>query len=162
VVTGSERKRTHGRALAPGIYGTIICGSVLVAVDPTGSIGHVVVVVVVTVLVYWLAERYSELLAARMRGQRVTRAQLRSTLRTGWPMVQASYTPLLVLIGAGLLGADTATAIPAAVFYTTALLFVLGWLAGRRGGQSGWGLAGTVTFVGGLGILMVILKLALH
>lgn len=47
--------------------------------------------------------------------------------------------PLLVLIGAGVLGADTATAVSAAVFYTTALLFVLEWLAGRRGGQSGWG-----------------------
>jgi hypothetical protein len=162
VVTGNEGKRTHRRALAPGIYGTIICGSVMVAVDPTGSIGHVVAVVVVTVLIYWLAERYSELLARRMRGERVSATELRSTLRTGWPMVQASYTPLLVPIGAGLLGADTATAVSAAVFYTTALLFVLGWLAGRRGGQSGWGLVGTETFIGGLGIVMVILKLALH
>jgi hypothetical protein len=162
VVTGNETRLTHGRALAAGIYGTIICGSVIVAVDPSRSIGHVTVTVVVTVLVYWLAERYSELLAARMRGERVTWAQLRGTLRAGWPMVQASYTPLLVLIGAGLLGADTATALSAAAFYTAALLFVLGWRAGRRGGQSGWGLAGTVAVVGGLGIVMVILKLALH
>jgi len=134
----------------------------MIAVDQHATIGHVVVTVLVTVLVYWLAERYSELLATRMRGARITLAQIGNSLRAGWPMVQASYTPVLVLIGAGLLGADTATAISIAVFYTSALLFFLGWLAGRRGGQAGWALAGTVAFVGGIGLIMVILKLALH
>ena len=35
-------------------------------------------------------------------------------------------------------------------------------IAGRRNAQAGWALAGTVAFVGGLGVVVVLLKLALH
>jgi positive regulator of sigma E activity len=156
------RSLEKDRALAPGIYGTIICGSVLAAVDQQGPVWRVVVSVLVTVLVYWLAERYSELLAAHARGERVTRVQLTESLRAGWPMVQASYTPLLVLVVAKLLGATTATAISIAVFSTAALLVGLGWLAGKRSGQSGWALTVTVAFAGGLGLVIIALKYALH
>jgi hypothetical protein len=154
---------TPGRAddLAPGIYGTVISASVLAALDDQKPIWTAVVTVVVTVLVYWLAERYSVLLAAHMREER-TVDQVRAILRHGWMMVEASYTPVVVLIVAGLLGATTRTAITAALYYTTGLLLVLGWMAGRRGGQSGLALAGTVAFVGGLGVVVVMLKFALH
>jgi hypothetical protein len=154
---------TPGRAddLAPGIYGTVICASVLVALDERKPIWTAVLTVVVTVLVYWLAERYSVLLAAHMRQER-TVDQVRAILRHGWMMVQASYTPVLVLIAAWFLGASTRTAIAAALYYTTGLLLVLGWMVGRRGGQTGLALAGTVSFVGGLGVVIVMLKFLLH
>jgi hypothetical protein len=148
--------------LAPGIYGLVISASVLAASDPDRSIWHVMVTLVVTVFVYWLAERYSLLLAVQVHGEGVTLRQVADVLRRGWRMVEASYTPVLVLVGAWLLGASTAEAIAAAVYYTTGLLIALGWLIGRRTGQTGWALAGTMAFVGALGFIIVVLKLALH
>lgn len=148
--------------LAPAIYGTVICASVLAAVDPQGSIRHAVLTVVVTVFVYWLAERYSLLLAVHVHGEGITLRQVADVLRRGWRMVEASYTPVLVLLAARLLGASTADAVAAALFYTTGLLVALGWLIGRRTGQSGWALAGTMVFVGALGAIIVLLKFALH
>jgi len=52
----------------------------------------------------------------------------------------------------------TATAISAAVFYAAALPVALGWAAGKRSGQSGRPLVGTVVFAGGLGLVIVALK----
>jgi hypothetical protein len=97
-----------------------------------------------------------------VRGEATTDRQISDVLRRGWRMVEASYTPVFVLIGAWLLGASTATAILAALYYTTGLLVTLGWLAGRRTGQSGWALAGTVSFVGALGVVVIGLKFTLH
>jgi hypothetical protein len=151
----------HTEDMAPGIYGTVISASVLAAVDETEPIWTVVVTVMVTVLVYWLAERYSVLLAVHMRGSGATVAASR-VLRQGWRMVEASYTPVLVLVLAWALGASVAAAITASLYYTTGLLIALGWLAGRRNGQTGWALIRTMAFVGALGVIIVTLKLTLH
>jgi hypothetical protein len=151
----------HTEDMAPGIYGTVISASVLAAVDETEPIWTVVVTVMVTVLVYWLAERYAMLLAVHMRGQSTT-AGLGQVLRQGWRMVEASYTPVLVLVLAWSLSGSVATAIEASLYYTTALLIALGWLAGRRNGQSGWALVRTMAFVGALGVIIIALKLTLH
>jgi hypothetical protein len=151
----------HTEDMAPGIYGTVISASVLAAVDETEPIWTVVVTVVVTVLVYWLAERYSVLLAVHMRGDGAT-VPARRVLRQGWRMVEASYTPVLVLVLAWALEGSVAAAISAALYYSTGLLIALGWLAGRRNGQSGWALVRTMAFVGSLGVIVVALKLTLH
>jgi len=154
---------TAGRHdLAPGIYGTIISGSVLAAVDDGQSVWTVAFAMFVTVLVYWLAERYSELLAAHVRAELITIGEIKRAARVGWPMVEATYTPVLVLAAVGLLGGGTPAAVTVALFYTAGLLVALGWVAGRRNGQSGLALVATVAFAGGLGIVMVLLKFALH
>ena len=155
-------KAGQADVLAPAIYGTVISASVLAAVDEHEPIWHAVVTVIVTVFVYWLAERYSLLLAVRVRGEATTLQQIRDVLRRGWRMVQAAYTPVLVLMGSWLLGTSTAVAISAALYYTVGLLTAVGWLAGRRNGQAGWALAGTMAFVGALGAAIVLLKFALH
>jgi hypothetical protein len=147
--------------MAPGIYGTVISASVLAAVDESKPIWTVVVTVMVTVLVYWLAERYSVLLAVHMDG-RDSSAPVGLILRQGWRMVEASYTPVLVLVFAWALNGSVPAAITAALFYTTGLLIALGWLAGRRNGQAGWALVRTMAFVGSLGVVIVALKLTLH
>jgi hypothetical protein len=151
----------HAEDMAPGIYGTVISASVLAAVDETEPIWTVVVTVMVTVLVYWLAERYSMLLAVHMHGQAST-GRLGQVLRQGWRMVEASYTPVLVLVLAWALSGEVASAINAALYYTAGLLIALGWLAGRRNGQSGWALVRTTAFVGALGVVIIALKLTLH
>jgi hypothetical protein len=48
-------------AVPAGIYGTIICASILASSDGKRPV-KVAVVVIVTLVVYWLAERYAEVL----------------------------------------------------------------------------------------------------
>jgi len=92
-----------GRRRAAGIYGAIITAAIL---DTAG--GHLptaalVVSVVVTLLVYWLAEEYAELLGEQVQGGRLPgRAHIREALAASWPMVSASYLPLVALVLAGL------------------------------------------------------------
>src|ERR1700760_1850684 len=88
-----------GRRRAAGIYGAIITAAIL---DTAG--GHVsttvlVISVVVTLLVYWLAEEYAELLGEQIQGGHLpSRASIWEALTATWPMVTASYAPLLALV----------------------------------------------------------------
>jgi hypothetical protein len=88
-----------GRRRAAGIYGAIITAAIF---DTAG--GHLpttalVVTVVVTLLVYWLAEEYAELLGEQAEGGRLPSwASIRGALAATWPMVSASYAPLLALL----------------------------------------------------------------
>jgi hypothetical protein len=149
------------RGQAAAIYGTIISGSVM-ASAPQTSIPAVVAAVLVTVFVYWLAERYADLLGAYAQGHHLTGADVRHSLREGLPMIQASYVPLMVLIGASLLGAGTPTALTIAMGFTIAWLFFMGYIAGRRRGVTGWPLAVVTGAAGLLGVALMILKLSLH
>src|SRR5215475_6197447 len=84
----------QGRRRAAGIYGAIITAAIL---DTAG--GHVsttvlVVSVVVTLLVYWIAEEYAEALGEQAAGGRLpSRASIRAALVSTWPMVTSSFVP---------------------------------------------------------------------
>jgi hypothetical protein len=66
---------------------------------------------VITLLVYWVAEEYAELLGEYVEhGRLPTRAQVRAELMAAWPMVSASYLPLLTLALTRLPGASAALA----------------------------------------------------
>ncbi len=161
----APRQRRHwlaGDDAAAGIYGLILCASVMAAAAGTDTIGHVAVTVLVTLVVYWLAERYAELLADRSAEGPLSGRRIRRTLVRGWPMIQASDTPLLVLFVAWLFGADTAQAVLAALIVTTATLALLGWLAATRSGLNGWGRVAASSFAFALGLVVIALKLWLH
>lgn len=159
-ITGLRRLRIP--FVAPAIYGLIVSSAVMASAGPTVPLARLAVAVLITVLVYWVAEQYAAVLAARLNGRVTDHDQLRTSLRGGWPMVEASYAPLVVLLSAGLLGASRTAAILAALIFTTALLVVLGWLAGRRSGLTGLGLLVSAAVGGGLGLVMIVLKVALH
>src|SRR5215469_11232067 len=95
-----------GRRRASGIYGAIITAAIL---DTAG--GHVstvvlVISVVVTLLVYWIAEEYAEILGEQAAGGKLPgRAYIREALGATWPMVSASYAPLLAVVLARAAGA---------------------------------------------------------
>lgn len=158
--TGLYRLRIP--AVAPAVYGLIVSSAVMASTGPDVPVLRMAVAVLVTVLVYWIAEQYASVLAARMDGRATTWHQTRASLLRGWPMVEASYAPLLVLLGASLLGASRTAAVLAALIFTAALLFGFGWLAGRRSGLSGLSLLASGLFGGGLGLVMIVLKVALH
>jgi positive regulator of sigma E activity len=149
-----------------GIYGTVICASILASAGDT-SAGKVAVAVVVTLFVYWLAERYSEILglvgsADHHEPQKITGDHVRTVLKSGWPMIQASVTPLLVLLVSRLAGASSAIAVDIALAYTIVLLTALGWLAATRAGLVGWPRLTAAGFATVLGLVVVILKASLH
>jgi hypothetical protein len=148
--------------VAPAIYGLIVSSGVMASAGPGVSLARLAIAVLVTVFVYWVAEQYAAVLAARLAGHASSGRQVRASLREGWPMVEASYAPLLVLLLAWLLGASRTVAVLSALVFTTLLLFTFGWMAGRRGGLSGLRLLGSALVGGGLGLVMIVLKVALH
>lgn len=158
--TGLERLKIA--LVAPAIYGLIVSSGVMASAGPGVPLLGVAVAVLVTVFVYWVAEQYAATLAARLAGRARTGREVRASLREGWPMVEASYAPLLVLLLAWLLGASRTVAILSALIFTTLLLFGFGWMAGRRSGLSGLGLLASALAGGGLGVVMIVLKVSLH
>ena len=159
----TELDRWWDVARAPeAIYGTIISASVLAAADSDADAVAVAVGVFITLLVYWLAERWSELIAGHLGGEPFSWAYGRRVFIEGWPMVQASYGPMLVLIIAKLFGASTETAINIALIVTIVVLSGLGTLVGLRARLPVWGVLFSAGFVAFLGVLLIVLKALLH
>jgi hypothetical protein len=83
-------------------------------------------------------------------------------LTHGWPLVQAAYLPIVVLLGAALLGAEVRTAVYLALIATVAVLVGLGATIGLRAQLSSAGVVASAAFVGLLGVVLILLKAALH
>ena len=148
-----------GRRRAAGIYGAIITAAIL---DTAG--GHVsttvlVISVVVTLLVYWIAEEYAEVLGEHTAGGRLPgRAYIQGSLLATWPMVSASYAPLLAVVLAAAFGASKLTAANVGLVVAVVLLTVHGWLAGRAAQLQGRKLLFATSVAAGLGLVMILLK----
>ena len=148
-----------GRRRAAGIYGAIITAAIL---DTAG--GHVttavlVISVVITLLVYWIAEEYAEVLGEHTAGGRLpSRAYIQGSLVSSWPMVSASYLPLLAVVLAKITGAADLTAANVGLVVAIVLLTVHGWLAGRAAQLQGWKLVIVTSIAAALGLVMILLK----
>lgn len=149
---GDERELTHA------IYGTVVGTAAMAVASTHGTLTKMVVTVLVTVAVYWVAERYAEVLAAAVHGPR----RIGEALRRGWPTVEAAYTPLVVLVGVSLVTGQLQAGVRAALGVSTAMLSGLGYLAARRSGATrpvafAWA-AGSAA----LGVAVIVLKTFLH
>ena len=148
-----------GRRRAAGIYGAIITAAILAAAAGQVPTSVLVASVVITLLVYWLAEEYAEVLGEQAAGGRLpSRAYIRETLAATWPMVSASYLPLLVLVLARLAGASALTAANIGLAAAIVLLTVHGWLAGRAAQLRRWKLLAATSVAAALGLVMILLK----
>jgi hypothetical protein len=150
---GAARRRSAG------IYGTIVASAVLAAGGGHLRTVPLAVTVLVTLLVYWAAEGYADLLGEAHAGHLPTRAHVRASLATIWPMVSASYVPLLSLLVARALGADTKTAATVALVVAIALLLVQGWTGGKASQLRGLRLLAVTLIAGAFGVVMILLKL---
>ncbi len=150
------------REIAAGIYGLIISGSVMAAGVGYYTAPKLAVAVLVTVLIYWLAERYAELLAHTVAGHRLTVAQSVRVLKEGWPLVQASYAPLATLVVCYFFGVKLGTSVLIAMLVTTGLLVALGATAGRKAGFRRSGVLLSAVTAGALGLLLIGFKYLLH
>ena len=151
--------KNAGRRRAAGIYGAIITAAILAAVGDHLPTAALVVSVVVTLVVYWLAEEYAELLGEQIAGGRLpSRAYIREALTATWPMVSASYLPLLALLLARVAGATANQAANAGLAMAVLLLTVHGWWAGRAARLHGRPLLLATSVAALLGLAMIALK----
>ena len=152
--------RSAARRRSAGIYGTIVVSAVLAAGGARLRTLPLAVTVFVTLLVYWAAEGYAELLGEHAHAGRLpTWSDVRASLAGIWPMVTASYLPLLSLLVARVLGADTKTAATVALVVAIALLLVQGWVGGKAARLQGLRLLVVTLVAGAFGVMMILLKL---
>ncbi|HEX2308683.1 MAG TPA: hypothetical protein VHI14_10230 [Jatrophihabitantaceae bacterium] len=148
-----------GRRRAAGIYGTVITAAVLAAAGGHLPTAALAIAVLTTLVVYWIAEQYAEVLAEETEhGHLPTWPKIRSGMANTWPMVTAAYVPVLGLIVARLFGASQVTAANIALLIAMALLTIHGWTAGRAAGLRGSWLFITTLLAACLGLMMIILK----
>jgi hypothetical protein len=153
----------QGHRRAAGIYGTIITAAVIAASGSTLSTAALEITVLVTLVVYWLAEQYAALLAEHTHAGRLPNIRsVTSSLARSWPMVSASFVPLATLVVVRLIGASASTAAATALAVTVVLLLIHGHTAGKAAGLSGVRLVVVTATAGLLGIAMVVLKVVLH
>jgi hypothetical protein len=161
----SRRMRLMGSTeenTAAGIYGVIVSAAVM-ASSHAASATAIVVGVLVTLIIYWSAERYSRLMAQRIHeGHRPTWRQVRPQLTTGWEIVTASALPVAVLVVLRLLGVDLDLAVIWALVSSTLLLCLAGWEVGRHGQLTGPERLASVAVAGTFGAVMILLKTVLH
>jgi hypothetical protein len=151
--------RAQGRRRAADIHGAIITTAILDTASGRMPTSALVIAVMVTLLVYWLAEEYAELLGEQVEGGHLpTWAHIRGALAATWPMVSASFAPLLAVVIARLVGASTLVAANAGLVVTVVLLAAHGWTVGRASKLRGRQLLLTTSLAIGLGLLMIALK----
>ncbi|MCE3553255.1 hypothetical protein LWC33_17545 [Pseudonocardia sp. RS11V-5] len=147
--------------LAQAIYGTVIGAAGIAVGSAHGDLREIVLTVVVTVAVYWAAERYADVLAAAVHAEGRWE-RVRGALRRGLPVVEAGLSPLVVLVVLALLTGRLALAVFVALGLATLMLGGFGHAAARRAGATrfaafGWGLCSAA-----LGGLVIGLKMLLH
>jgi hypothetical protein len=151
------------RGVASAIYGLVICSATLASAAVSGRLSIVAVSVLVTVVVYWVAESYAHALARHAVTQTpLGWSGIRAILSQGWPMVSASFIPLGTLLVMGVLGASVFIAVNTSLAVATVLLVGAGWTASRASGLRGWRLLTSTALSGAFGLAMVALKNLLH
>ena len=146
---------------AAGIYGTVVTAAVLASAGAYLRSVPLAAAVLFTLLVYWLAEEYAEIGAAAASGKLPPRHVIRATLAAKWPMVTASYIPVLALLLARALGSTTSRAAYVGLAAAVVMLMIFGRAAARASGMRGGRLLIMTLSAGGLGVLMVLLKVAI-
>jgi hypothetical protein len=147
---------------AAAIYGVIVSSGVMAAAH-VDTAAAVIVAVLVTLVIYWGAERYARVVAERIhQGHRPSWSQVRVQLTSGWEMVSASYAPLAVLAVLTLLGVELYGAVLSALGFSTALLCVAGWAMGRNGQLTPRERVASTVVAGLFGAVMIVLKSMLH
>ena len=156
---GTPSRRRAGQRRAAGIYGTVVTAAVVAAGGTTLSTAALAVGVLVTLIVYWAAEQYAELLGEQAEHGRVPNwARIRQGLTSTWPMVTSAYLPILALVVARLLHASSAAAANVALAAAVVLLVLHGLAAGRAAGLRGTSLFVVTAIAGVLGGMMIVLK----
>ena len=156
-LTGATEEST-----AAGIYGVIVSSAVMAASHADTAV-RLTAAVLVTLVIYWSAERYARLVAERIHeGHRPSWRHVRKQLTTGWEFVTASALPLVVLAVVRLAGADLDVAVISALACGTLLLGLAGWEIGRQGHLTRIERLVSAAVASAFGVALIFLKTALH
>jgi hypothetical protein len=163
-VSATPDAESRAEQLAGGIYGTIVVAGLLAATGPDDEpeVWPTALWVTVTMVVFWLAHSWSLSIARRATGAEEAARSLRQTLVHHWPLVQAAFPPLAVMLLAAAFGASDETAILLAALSCVLLLGGWGILVGRQEHKSLARIALTSVGCAALGGLMVVLKVVIH
>ena len=145
-----------------GVYGIVLVTALIAGEIDADTDDDVIVFVLGTVVIFWLAHIYAAVVASR--GTRpappLSRA-LRDGVRHSSGMAIAMLIPIALLMTAGL-GVDEWVAYFAALFSGILMLGVIGYLNARRNGSRWpWRVAGVLTTML-FGIVVVLLSIAAH
>jgi hypothetical protein len=155
----ASRRRDHKRRRAANIYGTIVTAAVIAAAGDTLSTADLAIAVIVTLVVYWVAEQYADLVAEHTHAGRLPSwEEVRVSLADSFPTVTASFLPLIGLFLAWVFGAGPLEASEVALTVAVVLLFFDGHAAGKAAGLSGVRLMAVSTTAVALGLAMVVMK----
>ena len=155
---GQQANANQGRRRAAGIYGAIVTAAILDAAGDRLPTEALAVAVVVTLLVYWLAEEYAEILGEAAGGRLPSWSRIREALAEAWPMVSASYLPLLALLATRTAGASPLAAANAGLVTAIIVLTFHAWSAARSAQLRGRQLLAAISVALALGLVMILLK----
>jgi len=145
------------------ILGTVVCAAVIAyAGGHAESTGQLCAAILGTIGVYWLAHVHAVTLGSALTHRHHPVRAFRLALVQTLPLAGASVVPVLVLLVAHLAGADLRTAAWTALLVTIGLLTAYSYVAGARGGLGTGGRLASAAVGAGLGILVALLKIALH
>ena len=160
-----ERRAAH-RAHADytgGVYGSMLAASVVVGAGSLGSFprAELVLLLLLTGLVFWIAHVHAELFGSRLARQRPDRRVILHVCRDEWPIVKAAVPPAAAIAVSPLLRLDVQSALWLAL--SVAVAGQVGWsvAAAHRAGASRRLMATTATVNVLLGLAIIAVKIAL-
>ncbi|MDN0197390.1 hypothetical protein [Streptomyces sp. S.PNR 29] len=146
-----------------GVYGSMLAASVIVGVGTLGSFPtlELVLLLLLTGIVFWLAHVHAQLFGARLAEQRLDRRTVLHVCRDEWPIVKAAVPPAVAVAVSPLLGLGVEGALWLAL--CVAVAGQVGWsaAAARRAGARWLLVLTTVSVNLLLGVLIITLKIAL-
>ena len=154
-----------GRRAAPAIYGQILSTAVVATLseDPDYAVSDVLIAVVVTTIVFWLAHVFAESTARRLTMDRNIRLdEIFVVAREESTMVLAAIPTILVLALGWWEALSRTLALDLAIAAGIAELVGLGFIIARRSGFRFWGTVGSIVLTASFGLIIVGLKVAVH
>ena len=145
------------------ITGTVVCAAVIAyAGNDATSVARLTLAILGTTAVYWLAHLHAITIGSALTYQQHPFVALRHALRATWPIAGAAVVPVGVLLVTSLFGAELQAAAWASLIVTIALLTAYSYAAGARGGLNLRDRIACAVAGASLGVLVALLKVALH
>jgi hypothetical protein len=144
------------------ITGTVVSAAVIAAAAGHLEDTRLVLVILGTSLIYWLAHLHARTLGDAVKHHTHPVDALKEALAETWPILAAALVPALILIVTQLVGLPIRTDAWIAIIASTVLLTVYSFFAGRRGGLGLGGSLLSACIGAALGLLVISLKAGLH
>lgn len=161
----SEDREHRWPNVSGAVYGQVLATSLVVALghDKAHDSLEMLVILAVTMTVFWLAHVYSEVIADVLaHGRAVSRAGLRRLAANEWPLAEAAGTALFALALGALGVIDRDAAVWLAVALGVADLCAWGWRIGRHWDRSPTYSLGLAAACGLIALPVVALKVLIH